>query len=232
MRRDWFLLTVFCIAFAYIEAAIVVYLRYLSAGIPETVFPINEFNPTISIVEILREFMTIILLISIASITAREKWGRFFRFLFLFGMWDILYYVWLKILIGWPKSLISWDILFLIPVPWVGPVIAPVLVAILLVIDGIVFFNLLNRRKMPVIDPIPISLGILGAILVFFSFTLEQITLILKQGIDAIYGYMPQDFPWLIFILGWLLMFTSSWLFARSFRGVDPLSPGLEEPVT
>ncbi len=232
MRRNWLLLTIFSIAFAYIEASIVVYLRYLSGGGPDVVFPINEINATVSIVELFREAMTIILLGSVAFITAREKWGRFFRFLFLFGMWDILYYVWLKIMINWPKSLVSWDILFLIPVPWVGPVVAPVLVAILLTVDGILFFNLLGQRKIPVVDPIPISLGIAGAILVFISFTIEPFTLIMAGGINAIYGYIPKVFPWPIFIIGWILMFTSSWLFGRSFRGVEPLSPGLEEPVS
>lgn len=232
MRRDWFLLTLFCIVFAYIEASVVVYLRYLTSGVPNMVFPINKANTTVSTVELVREFMSITLLVLVAFITAREKWGRFFRFLYLFGMWDIFYYVWLWIMSDWPKSLLSWDILFLIPVPWVGPVITPLLVAVLLAIDGIVFFSLLNRRKMPVIDPLPISLGVVGAILVFLSFTLEPTKLILRQGIDAIFGYEPKGFPWLIFTLGWLLMFTSSWLFGRSFRGVDPMSPCLEEPVS
>ena len=57
-------------------------------------------------------------------------------FMISFGVWDIFYYVFLRLLIGWPESLMTWDLLFLLPVPWVGPVIAPVLVSLSMIVAG------------------------------------------------------------------------------------------------
>ena len=54
---------------------------------------------------------------------------EFAGFVVVFGVWDIFYYVFLRVLVTWPASLLDWDILFLIPLPWVGPVLAPVLIA-------------------------------------------------------------------------------------------------------
>jgi len=62
----------------------------------------------------------------------------------MFWFWDLFYYVWLNILLGWPSSLIEWDVLFLIPLPWVGPVVAPMIVAVTMVIIG--FFILFLYR--------------------------------------------------------------------------------------
>ena len=58
------------------------------------------------------------------------------RVLIVFGAWDLSFYASLKVLIGWPASLMTWDLLFLIPVPWVGPVLAPSIVSITLVPVG------------------------------------------------------------------------------------------------
>jgi hypothetical protein len=50
-------------------------------------------------------------------------------FLWTFALWDISYYAWLRLTIGWPASLINSDVLFLIPVPWVAQVWFPMLVS-------------------------------------------------------------------------------------------------------
>ena len=87
-------------------------------------------------VEQLREASTLVMLIAVAFLggrSARERWGVF---LAAFGVWDIFYYVWLYALIRWPPSLMTMDVLFLIPVPWVAPVLAPVVVALEMALVG------------------------------------------------------------------------------------------------
>jgi hypothetical protein len=72
----------------------------------------------------------------VGIITGTKPWERFGYFLVAFGVWDVLFYAWLKVLLDWPASLFDWDILFLLPVPWIGPVIAPVLVALMMTVIG------------------------------------------------------------------------------------------------
>lgn len=125
----------FGIAMAYLEATVVVYLRELfypdGFSLPLKILPHHLIN-----IEIFREFSTVVMLIAVAAIAGRRFWERFGYFIILFGVWDIFYYVWLNVTIGWPSSLFEWDILFLIPMPWIGPVIAPSAVALLMVIGG------------------------------------------------------------------------------------------------
>ena len=60
------------------------------------------------------------MLATVGSAAGRTAVGKFAFFLFLFGVWDIFYYIWLKVFLHWPASLLTWDVLFLIPVPWVA----------------------------------------------------------------------------------------------------------------
>jgi hypothetical protein len=77
------------------------------------------------------------MLAAIALAVARNARQWTAAFAIAFGVWDIVFYACLKLLLGWPASLFTWDILFLIPVPWVGPVIAPVLVSLTMIAAGI-----------------------------------------------------------------------------------------------
>ena len=61
---------------------------------------------------------------------------KFCFFVIAFGIWDIFYYIWLWVMVGWPESLMTWDLLFFVPLPWVGPVITPVLIALTMAIAG------------------------------------------------------------------------------------------------
>jgi hypothetical protein len=136
---------VFSIAFAYIESAVVVYLRAIFH--PDGfAFPLRNFdtilqNKAILLTEIGREVATIVLIFSGAWLFGRNLQQRFAYFLIIFAVWDIFYYVWLKVLSAylnaipnWPQSIMDWDILFLIPMAWAGPVVAPVLVSIILLV--------------------------------------------------------------------------------------------------
>lgn len=87
-------------------------------------------------IEILREFSTIVMLLSLAYLAGNTVKQRIGAFLLSFAMWDIFYYVFLKLLIGWPKSLFDLDVFFLIPIPWVGPVITPLGISVIISIIG------------------------------------------------------------------------------------------------
>ncbi len=128
--------TVFAIAMAFAESAVVVYLRaiYYPEGFS---FPLKAFTDYKIVVEVMRELATLFMLTAVAYLAGRRFWERFAYFILSFGIWDIFYYVWLKVLLDWPSSMFEWDVLFLIPLPWIGPVIAPVSIAILMIIFGL-----------------------------------------------------------------------------------------------
>ena len=134
MRAKVACLAAFAVAMAFVEAAVVVYLREIIGGGP--VFPMKEIPAALLAVEVGREAATIVMLLSVAFLSFRGEARRMGAFLVTFAVWDIFYYVWLKATIDWPSSLTEWDILFLIPVPWIGPVLAPLLISVLMVGTG------------------------------------------------------------------------------------------------
>ncbi|HUU19786.1 MAG TPA: hypothetical protein VMW72_21730 [Sedimentisphaerales bacterium] len=129
---------VFSIAFGYIEAAVVVYLRAIFHPDGFT-FPLTDLGTILQekpllLTEIGREAATIVLILTGAWLFGRNRRQRFAYVLTIFAIWDIFYYVWLKVLLDWPASIMDWDILFLIPVPWASAVLYPVLISITLLI--------------------------------------------------------------------------------------------------
>ena len=140
---------IFSIAFAYIESAVVVYLRVIFHPDGFT-FPLSNVDTILQhkallLTEIGREAATIVLILTGAWLFGRNLRQRFAYFLTIFAVWDIFYYIWLKIFSAcfkaipdWPQSIIDWDILFLIPVTWAGPVVAPVLVSIILLAFAVI----------------------------------------------------------------------------------------------
>jgi len=131
-RRKILWAFLFSAAMAYFEAAVVVYLRliYYPAGFD---FPLVAISSGMILIELGREAATILMLVSIGLLCGRSKIERFAYLLLAFGIWDVMYYAWLEVQIGWPASLLTWDILFLIPLPWVGPVLAPILVSVAMI---------------------------------------------------------------------------------------------------
>ncbi|UCC98798.1 MAG: hypothetical protein JSW66_02670 [Phycisphaerales bacterium] len=124
----------FSVAFAYIEAAVVVYLRAIfhpgGFTFPMKVFGAGPLTKRLLLTEIGREAATIVLIFTAAWLFGRNRRQRVAYFLTIFAVWDIFYYVWLKVLIDWPASIMDWDILFLIPVAWASPVLYPVLISV------------------------------------------------------------------------------------------------------
>ena len=142
MKRLFLWLTLFSIAMGFFESAVVVYLRaiYYPNGFN---FPLINMNPAIAITELGREAATIVMLAGIGIVAGKNNTQRFAWFLYCFAIWDIFYYVFLKVLLNWPESLFTWDILFLIPLPWVGPVICPCIISLSMILLSVilVYFN-------------------------------------------------------------------------------------------
>src|SRR6202023_1046022 len=79
---------------------------------------------------------TIVMLAMVGYLAASSLPGRIGAFAIAFGIWDIFYYVFLWLFAGWPASPFAPDVLFLIPLPWWGPVVSPVLVGAMFVLAG------------------------------------------------------------------------------------------------
>lgn len=150
--QDVLLVTLFAIAMGYVEAAVVVYLRtlYYPDGFPIPVkigaIPIRftripkfegRMPQSILRTEIWREVATIVMLVCLALLVGETPLQMLAVFLLAFGVWDIFYYLFLKVLIDWPGSLKTLDVLFLIPVPWIGPVWLPIGASTLMIIAGV-----------------------------------------------------------------------------------------------
>jgi len=126
----------FAVAMGYFEAVVVVYLREIFY--PEGfTLPLKTIPPRLMVIELCREASTVVMLAVVAALAAKKFWERFGWFIILFGVWDIFYYIFLKVTLNWPATFTDWDILFLIPLPWFGPVIAPVLIAVVMTVVGI-----------------------------------------------------------------------------------------------
>jgi hypothetical protein len=208
MRRAVAALFLFGISFGYVEAAVVVYLRAIYDPIraqlhpgrdPHDLFPLitpqqlaaaGPDNPRRLIIEIGREAATMLMLGSVALAVARNAREWVAAFLVAFGVWDIAFYAFLKLMIHWPDSLTTWDILFLIPLPWVGPVWAPVLVALSMIVCGLISLRSGGLRCAPTHWT-----GILagGAVIVLaFIWDFRNTTA----------GGLPNPFNWPLFIFG------------------------------
>ena len=185
--RKLFWIIVFSISMALVEAGIVIYLRaiYYPEGFS---FPLEMMATRHFVVEIGRDAATIFMLISVSALIGKKFWEKFAYFLICFGFWDIFYYIWLKIAIGWPLSLLDWDILFLIPLPWIGPVIAPVTVAIMMILAGLFIIILFKRGYDFQPSPLAWFLTIIGTLIILYSF-MRDIGASLHQHIPLPYRY-------------------------------------------
>ncbi len=140
--RRFLVVAIFGIALAYFEAAVVVYLRAIfhpdGFTFPLTSFGISPLWKQLRLTEVGREAASMVLISAAAWLFGRNLRQRFAYFLTIFAVWDIFYYIWLKVLINWPTSIMDWDILFLIPVTWAGPVLAPVLISFTLLAFAVI----------------------------------------------------------------------------------------------
>lgn len=136
------LLAVFGIAMAHLEGVVVVYLRKV-LGITDSESnkeSIDKFPKRYLTIEMTREAATIIMLVVIAYLTGSSWAERGIFFLWTFAFWDLFYYLSLYLLIKWPPSFSTIDVLFLIPKPWIAPVWFPIGVSFLTILAIIILF--------------------------------------------------------------------------------------------
>ncbi len=217
--------TIFAIAMALLESAVVIYLREIMY--PEGFhFPLAPVNPDIALTEILREFATLIMLVCIGLLAGRTGSQRFAWFLYGFAIWDIFYYIFLWTLIGWPESLMTWDILFLIPATWTGPVITPIILTIIMIFFALIILVYAEQGKDTRIRRMEWYGLSFGAIIVVAGFITDYMRHMLKAfsfremlqiSNPAIRhhaeSYVPLSFPWLVFAIGTFLISASVYLY-------------------
>ncbi|OFX28271.1 MAG: hypothetical protein A2X08_05635 [Bacteroidetes bacterium GWA2_32_17] len=198
-----------------LESSIVIYLRehYYPDGFA---FPLKIVSRTVAITEFFRELATIIMLMAVGYLTGKNLNQRIACFIFSFAIWDIFYYVFLYIIIGWPSSFFTWDVLFLLPTMWTGPVIAPIITSLnmILLAFSILYFNKKNENiKLLKRDWLLLTFGSLMVIAGFIQefvfylhnyFSWAEIILKMFSNIVLIYSmkFVPQNFPWLTYCVG------------------------------
>jgi len=222
VKTVW-IVTIFAIAMGFLEAAVVVYLRdlFYPAGFK---FPLLGFiTPSILSIEWLREFATIIMLVTIGCLAAKKLYVRFAYFLYAFAVWDISYYIFLKLTLNWPASLLTWDLLFLIPWPWVGPVITPVICSLFFIIIAFLIIDFEDRKKLRRFCGME-CFGFIAATVIFlYSWLYDYGALIFKNGfaksfftlqtnprfIEMVSNYIPANYNWLLFSIASIITILS-----------------------
>lgn len=157
-RQKATLVITFSTAFAFVEASVVIYLRHLLGaseasidkseillllpGIvflgPQTAIKIISDTALLN-VERIREAATLIMLAAVATLSGGRLKEKIAYFFLAFGIWDIFYFAFLKLTVGWPKTLADLDVFFLLPTPWVGPVIVPVAISSFLIVASLLY---------------------------------------------------------------------------------------------
>jgi len=221
LKRLLITITCFSIAMGFLESAVVVYLREILY--PEGFdFPLSGLPLNLGLTELLRELATLVMLVSIGILAARRFSTGFAWFIYSFAIWDIFYYVFLWLLLGWPESLMTWDILFLIPTTWTGPVLAPVLVSFTMILLALVILIHAGKGK---VTRIPASVWtglILGSLILIWGFIYdysqhmlthlsltEMFQLKNPEVMQVATRYIPARFPWWIFALGEIVILAS-----------------------
>jgi len=208
---------VFGAAFGWVEAAVVVYLRAIVY--PEGfALPLVPIEPRLAAVELVREAATLAMLAAVAMLAGRTRWQRFAAFLVAFGVWDLVYYAGLKAALDWPAHPGVWDVLFLLPWPWLGPVYAPATVALLMVVFGSLVV-LQEERRPGRADRWSWSLGAAGAVVLLGTW-LYDLEAALAQA-------APRPYPWPWFLVGVALLIACGVRFLRVSGRAGP-GPGLQ----
>jgi len=193
-------ISLYALAMALLEAVVVAYLRGLHSG------------PTVEIgrvgygtMELWREVATIVMLVAVGWLAGRHWLDRLAYGLFTFGLWDIGYYLWLKLFLDWPQTLFDWDVLFLIPLRWWGPVLSPVLIALLICLNAVLAV-VRFERGIPLHFTVTrvglVTAGVLLALVVFMLDTLQAL-LTGRSDWDSLH---PETFQWPLFLVALTLM--------------------------
>jgi len=205
IQKKMLWLGLFAIAMAFVETAIVIYLRELY--FPENIlqiFPPRMFHQRDLWVELMREFSTIVMLVSVAVLAAERSAIKIFAaFIYAFGLWDLFYYLFLKITINWPTHWLEWDILFLIPWAWLGPWICPALIALMFVVWG---YTVNVQKRGFRFSKANLVVFLVGCTIALVTFLQPAFPLVLQGNPALLESFIPRHFWWAEFILGYLLM--------------------------
>ena len=220
-RKRWAIVVTFAIAMAWVEAASVFYIRALVDRIePYQANPL-PINGVLGNVELWREAATLVMIATLGML-AGSTWRRRAGYAALaFGTWDIFYYVFLRIISGWPTTLLDWDILFLLPLPWWGPVLAPVSIAVLMILWGTLATQSGDRAPEARWTWVPGWIGIVLALAIFMIDAWRA----LPDGRDAVLQVLPTAFNWPLFGLALLLMASPSIHQVVRRRSISSASP-------
>ena len=207
-RYTW--LIAFAIAMAFVEAAVVVYLRHIfypdGFVFPLDVLDLMGSGARLLGVEVARELVTMIMLAAVAALTGQSRSERWACFLLAFGLWDIFYYIFLKLIIGWPATFFDWDVLFLIPWPWVAPVLAPVAMSVVMIFCALLVLGRQLQGRNFRLGRVGLLLVLVGIAVVLFSF--------LRDRAAALGQQPPQAYWYPLLVIGIGLWVTA---FVRAF---------------
>jgi hypothetical protein len=205
--KRWSIVALYAIAIAWVESVVVLDMRTLTGQMDPyshsgTILPGHK---VIARAEMVREAATMAMLLAVGWLAGKTLRGRIGYAAIAFGVWDIFYYVFLKVLTDWPNSLFDWDILFLLPLPWWGPVLAPVLIALLMILWGT-----LATAAEDLPFPAPENwkawgLALAGIFIALYVFMTDALR-VAGEGREALAKLLPQQFNWPLFLLGLLLM--------------------------
>jgi hypothetical protein len=201
-RTRWAVVMAFAIAMAWVESASVLYIRTLVDRIePHQPEPLPLYG-SLGNVELWREAATLVMLATLGMLAGRTWRQRAGYAAIAFGTWDIFYYVFLRIMSGWPRTLLDWDILFLLPLPWWGPVLAPVSIALVMIVWGTLATQSRGEQTDARWAVALAGVGIALALAVFMNDAWSA----LPHGRDAVVRVLPTTFNWPLFLVALLLM--------------------------
>jgi hypothetical protein len=166
----------FSVAFGYIESAVVVYLRAIfhpnGFHFPMQVFALTAQGRHLLLTEVGREAATLVLILTAAWLFSRKRQEIVAYSMLIFAVWDIFYYVWLKVLLDWPATLLDWDVLFLIPVGWASPVLYPVLMSMAMFVFAVASLYRSARDRPLVVTRWDVLGWLAAAVVITVSFCL------------------------------------------------------------
>ncbi len=206
----WCAVVLFALAMAWVESAVVFYLRTLiNRIVPYQPHPLPISGARLGGAEVIREAATLVMLAAVGWLAGQSRRSRIGYGLLAFGVWDIAYYLWLIPLTAWPTSLADWDILFLIPLPWWGPVWAPVSIALLMCGFGTQVI-LGDRHDAPLWPGRPAQMAaLLGMVLALYVFMADALNLVWTQPgarENGLRHLLPTWFNWPLFTLALALL--------------------------
>lgn len=205
----WIYVVIFAVAFAWVEGSVVVYLReiYFEGSFDFPIF--TEWKggklvvDKLTRVELGREIATILMLVAVGCAAGKNALQKFCVFMISFGIWDIFYYIWLWVMVRWPESLMTWDILFFIPLPWVGPVITPVLIALTMAAAGSLIIYYGEKGCVTHLRWYDLVIELGCGLLIIIAFCWDWKNIMRVPG-DVLRNGIPNPFAWWLFLPAYL----------------------------